>query len=154
MNTELVKERIRVKYTNQKNFAAAMGMGLTQLNEYVTGKRNPDKPVIKLMSMLLEVSEDEIKSAPKPAKTDMPSATSIIQIDELKGQITSLQDEMRALRNDLSMMAKMLIEINKVGHEAKAQVDLNAEELTAIFNKVGEANGTLTKIYANKKRGY
>jgi len=158
LNTELCKEKIRAKYNNQREFASALGIGVTQLSEYVTGKRMPEKPLFKLMAMLLEVSEDDLKEAPKmPVNTiqsAVPSATSLIQIDELKGQITSLQDEMRALRNDLSMTAKMLIEINKTAHETKAQAGLNAEELTAIFNKVGEINGNVTKLYATKKKGY
>lgn len=154
MNDILFKKLVSEKFGSMKKFSDASGISNSSLSEYVNGVKDPTKPNIKLISMMLGVSEKELMEKPKSVEP-VASATNIIVMDEVKEEIEKLNVEIRTLRNELGMMAKMLIEINKTTHETSGQAQLNHDELASIFSKVGEINGNVTKLYAQaKKKGY
>lgn len=154
MNKELIEKLAKDKFGSVRKLASAMDIPTTSMQNKLIGKSKFTKAELIALCSLLDVTEDEIKEIPKSSSTEtVPSASSIIQTEEIKAEIKALDDEIRALRNDLSTMAKMLIEINKTTHETSAQANLNADELTSIFSKVGEINGNVTKIYARYKKG-
>ena len=56
-----LKERIKLKYGNQKAFAEALGMNVATLNLKLNGKASLTLPEVEKVCDMLEISANEIK---------------------------------------------------------------------------------------------
>jgi len=133
-------------FTNRK-LADACGLGHSTIDKYLH-QENAPAHVVRLITLVLGCTEEDLERKP------MQSASSIINDAIRSDEIDGLKREISALRTDLQNMAKMLIQINKTANETKAQAELNAEQLTATFNKQTETASNVAKIYGKINHKY
>jgi hypothetical protein len=68
-NFELANERLKIEGRTRSWLAEYCGIPLRSLYHYLSGRRAPPVPVMKLIAMALECSEADLAKAPKKAKT-------------------------------------------------------------------------------------
>lgn len=144
---EKLRDIIKSKGYTLTQFADMSGLHQPDVSRYLNGQRVPSMATINSMCFVLGIGVDDIKQKEE-------TASSVIVGAETSEALESLKKEVASLKSDLSMMAKMLIQINKTLNEAKAQSELNKEEITATYNKAVDISSNVAKIYGKLVKKY
>ena len=136
-------------YTLEK-MAVEVGIDKESVRMYKLGNRAPSVPVFKMICHILGVSEEELKAKPSPKS----AVSQVLENKDTLEAIAALDKKIDQLNEDLGKLAKLILDATKVANEAKAQAELNRDELTAIFNKGSEINAALTKVNAKLFKKY
>lgn len=147
VNVNALKDIMKEKGYSSRRLAEECGLGHSTIDKYIKAEEFP-VPVAKLITLILGCKEDDIRKRP------LPSASAIIKDAMINEEVIQLRKEVEALRLDLQNMAKLLLQINKTTQESKAQEELNAEQLSAIFTKSTDINSNVNKIYGKITHKY
>jgi len=146
-DASVVKELCAKKQISHAQLAEDIGLSYKAITTYM---REGRCQLIFRKSVASYFGVDESILIPIKQK----SATEIIQNHDSDVAISEIKSEVQALRNDLSMMAKMLIQINKTVAEGKAQAELNHDDIVALDKRVTEVSSNVAKIYGKLNHRY
>lgn len=150
IDTKKLTEAMKAKGLKQKDLAEATGLDYTTINKYITGASHPSKVSLNAICFALGIAPKDLElEKPKPVSAVDAAIASSQNSEEIK----ALNEKVDRLQDDLGKLATILLSVQKVGNETKAQAELNQEQIAAVFNKFTEINSTVSKIYAKIGQG-
>lgn len=133
----------------QKQLAESCGLGMSTLQRYIQYDEAP-VTVVKLICLTLGIEESELDFKQEAKKTPsdvLNESKTMDEIAKLSNEFVKLNKRLDSMENDLHTMVRAIIECTKTSNEAKAQVDLNREQIEAVFNKCTDISSNVAKCY-------
>ena len=130
-------------YTNAK-FAAETGLSKWSISQYINNHQAPSRPSVMAMCGVLGIKYEDIKPEVKAPTKSVVSQ--VLENNSMSAEIKVLNEKIDSLAADMGKLAAIILDIQKVSNEAKAQAQLNHDELTAIFNKATDISSATNKV--------
>lgn len=143
-SAEAIDEVLAKREWDRSMLCQKMGMPNSTFSDHLNGK-GFEPMAYRLMCMILGKSEEELLYKEPEVKPES-EVSSILGNNAVMEAIVAMHKDIKSIKDDLLILARVVADIQKQVIETKAQGNMSADDIKAIENKATEINSTVNKI--------